>query len=155
MDDNEKELEFLRQVFRKFDTDDTGYLEDEQFVRLIRALTHHVPEIESVDSSIAKAAFAYYDVSGDGKLSFQEVYAWWISDDRFVFFVGDKARLLKRARQLYVTYAKGEGGMSFTEFEALLDDMQIQHDESAFDEIDDDGDGLMSFTEFIDWLDWF
>ncbi len=155
MDDNEKELQFLRQVFHKFDTDNTGYLEAEQFVNLIDALAHHVPEIESVDPLVVKAVFAYYDIDGNGKLSFQEIYSWWISSDRFKFFVGDKARLLKRARQLYVTYAKGEGGMSFAEFESLLDDLQIRHDEAAFDELDDDGDGLMGFAEFIDWLDWF
>ena len=164
MDYNELELQFLRQVFRQFDTNETGHLQVDEFVKLIDALAKAkaFPERSaapsgSLDDSVIKAVFAYYDVNADGKLSFQEIYTWWTSPDRFRFFTGDQARLLKKAHQLFETYSVLNGGkcMTFSEFESLLSDKMIEHDESVFDHLDKDGDGLMSFREFAGWLNWF
>jgi len=155
MENNEKELEFLRQVFKKFDTHNTGYLDSDEFHNLIVGVAKQVTTLNHTDISTTEAAFAYYDRNRDGKLSFQEIYKWWISEKRFRFFMGDCAGLIKKARQIYKSYAKtSTKGMTFAEFERLLDDLKIQHEETAFDNIDTDDDGLVSFTEFFDWLKW-
>jgi len=155
MDSAEIELQFLRRVFVKFDTDNTDKLTENEFTNLISALSSHVTDI-SVDPTVVKAVFAYYDSDVDKLLSFQDVYRWWISPLRFEFFKGEKARLITKAMQTFNTYSKENNGkLSFTEFETLLEDLYFYHSDTIFDEIDVDGDGLVSFTEFADWLGWF
>lgn len=157
MDVSDQEIEFLRKVFRKFDTLNTGYLDASQFAKFIKTLSKQIPEI-SVDNTICEAVFAFYDKDNNKRLSFEEIYAWWISHDKFQYFTGQKSILMKKARQLFMKYAENinnSSGMTFSEFESLLYDHNKHHDESAFDNIDKDEDGVISFTEFVQWLGWF
>ena len=155
MNVSDQEIDFLRKVFKKFDTLNTGYLDNLQFTKLIKTLSRQVPEI-IVDNTICEAVFAYYDKDNNKRLSFDEIYSWWISHDKFKFFMGNKAILMKKARQLFTKYAisTNANGMLFLEFESLLFDYNKYHDESAFDSIDKDEDGIISFTEFVHWLGW-
>lgn len=152
-----QELDYLRQVFCKFDTDNSGYLNADQFVNLINALAEFTPELSRVpDPQVSRCVFAYYNTKLKGLLSFKEVYNWWVSPNRFYYF-GDKAGLVKKAYGLFKKYAvlNGDKGICYTEFESLLFDNQLDHDEGAFDKLDNDENGLMSFREFANWLGWF
>lgn len=153
MDD--KELEFLKKVFNKFDTKKTGSLTAEEYTKFVKTLSKQIPTLES-DNQICEAIFASLDRDHNGVLSFDEIKQWWISHDKFKNFIGKRAELMKKARGLFLKYSGTtvKKGMNFDEFEKLLSDHKINHDESTFDMIDKDEDGLISFKEFMDWLNW-
>lgn len=153
----DQELFLLRHVFRKHDNDDSGYLSVDQFVNLIESVSRHAPEINAtaIRPSVSQAVFSYIDKNDDGKMSFQEFYLWWTSPNRFRFFIGEKPSLLSKAYELFSRYSGGMKTLSYNNFERLLDDLNIPHDDQTFDALDEDGDGLMNFTEFVDWLGWF
>lgn len=160
MNVSDQEVDFLRKVFKKFDTLNTGYLNTLQFTKLIKTLARQVSGI-IIDNTICEAVFAYYDKDNNKRLSFEEIYSWWISRDKFKYFMEPKATLMKKARLLFTRYAiscstdnNSPNGMIFSEFESLLFDHNKHHDESAFDNIDIDEDGIISFTEFVHWLGW-
>lgn len=150
------EVEFLRQIFKKFDIDDTGYLEEKEFIKLMEVLKRHAEEITCMNERVAKAVFAYYDVNCDGRISFKELCNWWMSKERFnKFFVTKKCKLLVSTHEIFKKYAPNGKTMTYTNFERLLGDLRLAHDEYTFDILDEDQDGLMNFREFIDWLKWF
>lgn len=44
--------------------------------------------------------------------------------------------------------------MSYSQFETLLENKNIPHDETTFDAHDANNDGMMNFYEFVRWLGW-
>jgi len=157
MDYNDQELEYLREVFKRLNSDGSGNLSLKDFTDLINIFAKQVPEIEFLDTIVIDGVFSYFDIDHDKRLSFQEFYSWWISPNRFKFFIGDVARLMKKARQLYSTYSKKNNnkGISFKEFETLMEELEIPYNNDSFDNLDTNEDGLMNFPEFVDWLKWF
>jgi len=158
--DEDNETESLRKIFNIYDDKRVGYITAIQFLELIKAVSKYAPEIKTIDDKICDAVFAYYDIDEDGKLSFDEVYGWWASNEKFSFFIGNKAVLMKKARHLYLKYAERDNsnniqGIKFESFEKMLDDLNIQHNDNTFDTIDTNDDGLISFVEFVKWLKWF
>jgi Ca2+-binding EF-hand superfamily protein len=150
-----KEIEFLKKVFKKFDANNTGHLSADQYTKFVKTLSKQIPELE-IDAQICEAIFASLDKDRNGVLSFEEIRQWWVTHDKFKNFIGKRAELMKKARALFLKYSgtNVKKGMNFSEFEKLLMDHKINHDESAFDLIDKDEDGLISFNEFIEWLNW-
>lgn len=154
MDDEEEIV--LRNIFNKFDTSQKGrlgYLDCEKFVSFIKTLSEYVVALKNIDTYVIKSVYKYLDKSGDGKLSFDEIYEWWLSPSKYELFNSEKSQLLVKAYKLYSKYATSSQ-LSYDEFEKLLLFLKLSHHESIFDEIDKDGDGLLSFCEFVDWLGW-
>lgn len=147
-----EEIKFLRQVFKNFDNE-TGSLNPSQFVDLVRALAVHVKDIKDVDDYTIMSVHKYYDTDNDEKLSFQEVYSWWVSSNKFKLLSGVAAKHISKANRLYSSYASGTQ-LTYNEFEELLEYLKLEHNELCFDEIDDNSDGLLSFREFCNWLNW-
>ncbi len=161
----DQEIIVLKQVFNKYDTDRDGYLGLDEFVKLVNALTLKLSEDivgknkngtkKLIDPLIILAAHKYYDLDGKGTLTFAEVYKWWSSNNKFYLLVGEPARLLYKAYQLFCGYAQGKGGqMTFDNFELLLEHKNIGHQDNTFDRIDINEDGLVNFHEFFNWLKW-
>jgi Ca2+-binding EF-hand superfamily protein len=126
-----------------------------EFNKLVLALAAHVKEIKHVDGYVIQSVHRYYDTDNDGKLSFDEFYIWWKYSDKFKLMHGDAGRHISKANHLYTSHAKSENNqLTYDEFEGLLHSLKVEHGEDYFDEIDKDGNGLMSFREFFDWLKW-
>jgi len=151
------EEDYFAQLFRKF-AGDNNYLTFEQFKKLIIALSKHESELNYVVKSldcdyIIKAVFLYYSFNQYDKLSFEETYNWWISSDKYSFFSKKRSVLLVKAKRLYLSYTKNNK-MTYDEFANLLEHLKINQPENTFDNIDANEDGLVSFREFFDWLNW-
>lgn len=61
----------LRAQFDKFDTDNNGYIDKDEFGALVKTL--------GIELSIEKVAVALLaiDVNGNGRIEFGEFSAWW------------------------------------------------------------------------------
>lgn len=143
--------QLLRGVYKKFDSDGIG-LTFNQTVKMLARLSRHFPELKKVEYRQTIAIFALVDRDGDGRISFEELREWWKSQNKYELFVGQKALIVKEAYEMYCSYAKGLN-MSKEEFYRFLDDNKIVHTEYAFDAIHKDSDRL-TFSEFIEWLNW-
>lgn len=144
----------LRAVFNKYDTDKSGYLSPQQFIFLVSRLSKHVPELQGVEFSNAQTAFVLFDKDADQLLSFSEFKDWWSSNDKYTFFSGEKAVLLRKAYALYTEYTQG-GTLNLSKFSEMMESLGITYNDSDFDILDKDKDGRISFDEFCRWLNWF
>ncbi len=144
----------LRAVFNKYDTKKTGYLSLQQFILLITRLGKHVRELRGVEFAEARSAFALFDKDSDGKLNYAEFANWWTSENRYSYFSGEKAILLRKAYALYTKYTNGEA-MTISKFSEMMEALGITYSEADFDALDKNEDGLISFDEFCQWLEWF
>jgi len=154
---NNEEVEILKSVFNKYDTDKTGYLTPQQFTFLISRLGRHVKELKGVEFSTAQAVFGLLDTDGDKRLSFDDFVEWWRSEDseRYSYFADEKSKLLSKAYNLYSTYVSETGNMTYLQFNNMMDELELDHGDYDFDILDTNDDGLLSFSEFVNWLNWF
>ncbi len=150
---NKEEIEALKVAFYAFDENYTGYLDINQFFNIVAAMGQDMHKFTNISNETMYAVFNYFDIDDDGHLSFNEVYGWWISNMRFSIFSGKKSELLVKAHDLYHKHT-ASSKMRYNEFENMLEALGVEHRESIFDELDRDGDGLLNFTEFVDWLGW-
>lgn len=141
-------------VFQKYDIESKSYITLKQFISLIRDL--EFTQLSSYKNNYKKVArvFLLFNKNSNGKLDFDEFYDWWNNENKFSLFTGKKAKLLKKAFSLYTTHVEGKK-MTISEFENLMEDLDISHTDIDFDAIDKDHDGLISFYEFCSWLNWF
>jgi len=146
------EIDVLKSIFGAFDGK-TGYLTYKQFVSFITALSAHEKELDISEPYTINSVYKYLDKDGDDKLSFSEVYKWWTMPKKYEFFSEKSSALINKANKLYSAHAKNTK-MTYEEFEQLLEYLKVDHQESTFDQIDKNEDGLMSFDEFFDWLGW-
>jgi Ca2+-binding EF-hand superfamily protein len=154
---NDQEIEVLRSVFKKYDTESIGKINLSQFILFVTRLSKYIEELHGIEISKAGVVFNLLDADRDGYLTFDDFLRWWDSTDGepYSFFIGEKSRLLEKAYNLYSNYTSTTGNMTYSQFENMMDMLDIPHTEDAFDDLDTDGDGLLSFSEFIDWLKWF
>lgn len=177
---DERNQAIVEDVFEKFSKDDL--LSRGQFVKIMIKLSDHVPELRGFEFKKADLAFNLF---ASGKyMTLLDFKRWWCSSDKFSYFIGKKSRLLTRAYSLYTRYSlkvsKPEDlrisisettslenenrKMTLKEFTKLLEDIRIaeglteiieEDERDVFDNIDTDGDGVLSFKEFCAWLNWF
>ncbi len=151
------EITILQAVFNKYDTNKTGYLTIDEFIRLLLGLSKHVRELKGIESLKAQAVFSLLDKDVDGKLSFLEFQQWWKKQNKYEVFCGEKARLLRKAYQLFSNYTKdSQISLTHSGFNQLAVEMGLSEcGEVYFDDLDLDNDGKLSFKEFCEWLHWF
>jgi len=152
MSEDDEEV-MLKRVFDKFDKTRGGYLTADQFIEFIKILSAHIPELKGHDAYTIKSIYKYMDKNGDSKLSFSEIYNWWLSPKKYTLYTANSVKLITKANKLYSSYAK-KSQLTYDEFEELLTYLKVQHEDCEFDDIDRNGDGLLSFCEFFDWLGW-
>jgi Ca2+-binding EF-hand superfamily protein len=154
---NNDEVTILQAVFNKYDKDNSGYLTIDEFIRLLLNLSKHVRELKGIEERKARAVFSLLDKDVDGKLSFEEFRNWWERQNKYEVFCGEKARLLRKAYQLFSNYTKdSKASLTHSDFCHLMVEMGMPEcDELYFDDLDLDNDGELSFEEFCQWLHWF
>jgi len=145
----------LKAVFSKYDTKSTGFLSLQQFILLVTRLAKYVPELHGIEFSTAQSSFALFDRDADKHLSLKEFKDWWRSKDKYTFFEGEKAILLRKAYALYKEYTGENSAMNLYEFSQMMETLGITYKETDFDLLDRNEDGLISFDEFCKWLNWF
>ena len=149
-----EDLVVLKTVFKKYDTDNTNYLDLKEFTKFITTLSNSAKEIEKVSVKTAKAVFTLIDENVDGKINFQEFCRWW-NTDRYEYFRGEKKKLLRKSYEIYRKYSSSSGGITPFRFEEMMEALGIEYSEELFYSMDTNSDGILSFEEFCKWLNWF
>ena len=141
----------LRSLFMKYDKDGSQQLNKEELSGLFQNdLGLNKEQAES---------YAYLlDKDGNGKVSFEEFRSWLNSGERFKN-VNDKSRYhrLRKAVEMFKNYDKdGSGALDREEFKKLFTESggKPKNLEAALKELDQDNNGLVSFQEFLKWLNW-
>lgn len=146
----------LRSVFDKHDKGAKGYLTKLEFIVLIKRLTKHIKSLQNTNiKEEISATFSLFDKNGDGVMTFEEFKRWWYNKEKYSYFIGEKADLLKKAYSLYQHYSSRELGMTLDELKTMLTELNIRYKLDDFERLDIDGDGIVSFKEFCEWLEWF
>ena len=98
------------------------------------------------------------DKDGDGGVEFDEFNRWLKSGERFEN-ISSKSRfsVMKKAVEHFKYYdSDGSGALDREEFGRLYADVggQLEGLEIALNQLDKDGNGRISFYEFMKWLNW-
>lgn len=144
----------LRSVFDKFDSDKTGTLSVQQFTRLVTRLSKHVPELKNTEFKELRAAFSLFDTNSDGKIEYEEFKNWWYHDKKYELFVGEKAKLLERAYQLFISFSI-DNKMTEDEFEKMMISLKLTYTREDYIKLTSSSDGVLDFQKFCNWLEWF
>ncbi|PRP84008.1 hypothetical protein PROFUN_08605 [Planoprotostelium fungivorum] len=144
-----------RLVFNKYDTDKTGTLDRKEFKELCYSSGHFLSDRE-LDSAIA-----VIDRSGDGKISYDEFVSWWSSNSRWgrVELSTEQMATLERCSKYFMYFDKDRSGsLDRNEFSKLHADIKKHFPQklgtldSAIAKLDSNGDGIIQFGEYLDWL---
>lgn len=162
---DERNDAIIEDVFSKYSKN--GYMSRFQFALVVSKLSKHVKELKGVEGETVAAAFNLFSTGGQ-VMTIGEFKKWWGESDKFSYFVGKRSRMISKAYALYKKYSSIETlntstenfkarRMTLKEFLKLLGDLKIEveNDGDEFDQIDQDGDGALSFKEFCAWLKWF
>lgn len=151
-----EDMYILKATFHKFDKDHTGRLSSREFVVFLEKLSQHVKELPVVDEKQVIVAFEYLKCDVQRGLTFDDFVRWWERDDKYDFFTGEKASLLRKAYNLFLRFSDPViKGITYSKFEEMMDELKIEHAEYEFDTIDNNDDGVLNFYEFCKWLKWF
>lgn len=143
-------IRLLRHIYEKYDNDGIG-LTLPQTVRMLVRLSKHIHVLKKIEYQETVAAFSFLDKDGDGRINFQELQEWWNSEDRYAYFVGEKAKIIRKAYSLYSKYATSTK-MAPHEFFRFLDDNDISYTEYSFQTLT--SHAQLTFSEFMKWLEW-
>jgi len=142
----------VKSLFQKYDTDGSGRLGKQEVLTLLK-------DDLGLKEDQAQAQYMLMDKDGDGDMSFDELRVWLRSGQGFSN-IDNSSRyyVLQKAIAEFKKYDKdGNGTIDKEEFKSLMRSLGYS-DESQFDNamrsLDTSGDGKISFTEFLAWLNW-
>eukprot|EP00112_Aurelia_sp_Birch-Aquarium-sp1_P016626 Seg3787.1 transcript_id=Seg3787.1/GoldUCD/mRNA.D3Y31 product=Calmodulin protein_id=Seg3787.1/GoldUCD/D3Y31 len=141
----------LKSLFTKYDEDGSGQLSRQELKGLF------VDDL-GLSKEQAESYSFLLDKDGNGSVSFEEFHAWLHSGEQFKN-VTDSSRYnkLKKAVELFKSYDKDDSGaLDKNEFEKLFIAFGGKKDKvnEGLQELDKDGNGLISFEELMRWLRW-
>lgn len=154
---SEEEGDYLiMKVFDRFDKNKKGYLTRTEFNQFIRTLSSLFDKNLFISSEkFSNALFDYLNNNGKNKLKYRDFERWWSvsNEERYYFFIPDKKKKIIKAHRLYKFYTKHKD-MNFHEFMNMVAEMNLNYSDYDFDILDRDNDGLLSFREFCNWLNY-
>ena len=141
----------LKSLFEKYDTDKNGKLDSKEMTVLLK-------QDLGLNSDQADVYIYLLDKDGDKHISFEEFYEWITSQEDFQC-ITDKTRFyyIQKAIEMFRRYDWDEShALDEEEFQGLFRDMGGRNEniEKTFSDIDTDGNGNISFPEFLRWLKW-
>jgi calcium-binding protein CML len=145
-----------RVMFDKYDQDGNGYISASELDYLCRDLGSNLSETE------IGMAMRTLDRSGNGQIEYDEFIAWWRKGAarwaQLEFNQEELARLTQAINYFNHFDADRSGTISADEFGALHADLTrngftTQTKEECLAELDRSGDNLISFNEYLDYLE--
>ena len=128
------EHEHLRSTFRNFDLDDSGSIDRYEFSRACERLN---PTMSPGD---IEDALSIIDADGDGDITFEEFARWWKSDHAVTLRENAEAEIGKADDIDEIALV--------TKWETTRARLEKEKLRRAFESIDEDGSGLIEFSEF-------
>ena len=126
--------EHVRSVFRNFDLDDSGAIDRYEFSRACERLS---PTMSPED---IEDALSIIDADGDGDITYEEFKKWWNSDHAVTLRENADAEIGKVNDIDEIALV--------TTWEATRARLEKEKLHRAFASIDEDGSGLIDFSEF-------
>lgn len=144
----------IQSLFRKYDQDGNGVLQKNEMMSLLR-------EDMGLDAKKSENVLAAVDKDGDGNVTFEEFFQW-LRDTKSIEMINESDEKANRyyytrkAVEYFKKYDKDENGfIDGEELKLLLKDINYKHSvQVALENMDKDGDGTVSFPEFLKWLNW-
>ncbi|MDP2439329.1 MAG: EF-hand domain-containing protein [archaeon] len=141
-------------MFDKYDFDRSGNITAVEFREMVYEMGYYLSERE------LKMALLMLDTDGDGKVSYPEFLVWWRNDNRFkkLQLNDDQYNLMQHCAAYFQWFDKDSSGtLSKAEFRDCHADLVRNRVtdaafEACFATLDRDGDGNISFNEYVDWL---
>lgn len=141
----------VKSLFDKYDEDGSGTLEREEFLKLLK------DDMDLEDES-AITCYNAVDKDGDGGISFEEFLPW--------FQTGEAIKTVSKTSRFYkiceavVKFQQCDtdrsGCMDKQEFTAFLQSTKFKDNvDELLEKLDEDGDGNVSFKEFLGCINWF
>lgn len=139
----------IRSLFSKYDTDGNGVLGADELGVLLK-------EDLGLTSEQANIYSLVIDKDGDRSVSFDEFLFWLKSGERFSNISDvSKYRQMCKAVEIFKQFDKdGSETIEKEEFRSLMSSINYgkKEIERAFTKLDKNGDGVISFFEFLAWI---
>lgn len=143
-----------RRIFDKYDKDHSGTISNEEFREMVYELGYHLSDEEFT------LAMKMLDKDGSGEIDYPEFAAWWSTDDRFkkLQLSEEKLVVLQACSDFFQAFDEDGNGVldrsEFTKCHETLVACEVTTDpfEKFLANIDTDGDGHVSFNEYVTWL---
>ena len=141
----------IRSLFDKYDANSNGKLEEQEMQFLLEGDL-------GFNQEQSWAYFLLLDKNGDHNISFEEFQDWLRSGERFEI-LNDKGKYhsLSEALNYFKSFdSDNSDTLDPLQFEKMMKFFGYEsiNMEKAFAEIDKDGNGAVSFWEFMVWLKW-
>lgn len=130
------------------------------FTTFLKDLSKFETVLQDKSDEFFKAFFTYVDENCDNKIYFGEFTCWWKGDTstsqttRYKPFADENKDLFMKAWRLYNKFTIGHF-IPYRRFKYVMNALNIQYSDYDFDIIDTNSDGVISFSEFCEWLKWF
>lgn len=141
----------LKNLFKKYDIDNNGLLSKFELEKLLK-------EDLGFSDEKTDAFHLLIDKNGDGTVSFDEFKDWVQSGEKFKFIdINSRYFIMMSAINLFAKYDKDNSRcLDRQEFMSLHNDFggKSENADSALQVLDKDTNGVISFYEFLKWLNW-
>ena len=151
MEDDDKEAQVLKrceELFHKYDADGGGTIDASE----LQALCFDLGMVFE-DEADKQLVLSMLDTDGDGEVSMDEFKVWWLENSE-TFFVKDYNDNVKSAIHFFKKFDDDMSGeLDQMEFVAMCKEMGWSTKDTAMSLVmlDTDGDGMISFQEFLAW----
>jgi Ca2+-binding EF-hand superfamily protein len=143
-----------RRIFDKYDADGSGEISPEEFREMVYEMGYFLSEKEF------SVAILMLDLDGSGEISYDEFLKWWRTDERFkkLQLTDAQFELMQHTSAYFQYFDKDSSGTldreEFRQCHADLvkncvTDMDF---ERCMANLDTDGNGEVSFNEYVDYL---
>jgi len=141
-------------MFKKYDADESGSIDVQEFKFLVADLGHHLSN-EEIDMAVKMM-----DTTGSGHIKMADFCKWWNQSDRFQLLALSEEELqtLAVASADFQRFDEDfSGTITRDEFpnlyNVLVQSGLTKHSlEKCLEDLDTNRDGCISFNEYVDWL---
>mmetsp|Transcript_6107 Transcript_6107/g.18459 ORF Transcript_6107/g.18459 Transcript_6107/m.18459 type:complete len:157 (+) Transcript_6107:2033-2503(+) len=155
MTGSEDTYETVLSIFKKYDRNNSRGLDVSELQSLAYDLGY---KLSTEDFELA---IKVLDRNGTGEIEFEEFYSYWLRSDHFKKIRFERIDQMKTAVAIFRRHDREmKGYIDASQFQALTKElgmsmMSEDRARKAVQELDKNGDGVINFNEYIDWLGWF